>query len=259
MKKCIWCLQLNNDTTEEHIIPETLGCPPEFVFKDGTVCQSCNNKLGHVDQAVINDFDFASFEADIKRKGNRPASIRSRGNVCAGYGAEGKFIFFNMGPGQVKDPSNNIVAPFNGSNRHINATFMREGHLGKVSFDVKFAISKKFRRGIYKIGLNTLAYFLGRNKVLHDDFNPIREFVVRGKGDRTIFIRACENKNYSNQVWPPYVNERNYFSIVLRIAFIEFLMDLSPDCSITPVVYEKSKEVYGDQGWTYMPKNFHHN
>ena len=147
------------------------------------------------------------------------------------------------------------MAPFSGGNRHINATFEREGNISKVSFDVKFATSKKFRRGIYKIGLNSLAYFLGRSKSLHDDFNPIRDFVVKGKGDRTIFIRGCENINYSNQVWPPYVNEHNYYSIVIRLAFVEFVIDLSPDCSITPVILKKSKEIYGDQGWTYMPKN----
>lgn len=248
-------MQRNNDSTDEHIFPEALGCPPEFLFKDGTVCESCNNKLGHIDQAVINDFDFLSFQAGVKRKRNKPASIKSRGNVIAGYAVEGKYMSINMGPEQVKDSFQNTVAPFNGSDRHINATFENVGNLDSVSFDVKFAATKKFRRGIYKIGLNLLAYFLGRNKALHKDFDPIRDFVVRGKGDRTIFIKGCEDKIYSNRAWPPYINEQNYYSIVIRLAFIEFVMDLSPDRSLTPVILAKAEEMYGDQGWTYMPKN----
>lgn len=36
---------------EEHIIPESIGCPEKLVFTNGEVCKKCNNKLGNVDQA----------------------------------------------------------------------------------------------------------------------------------------------------------------------------------------------------------------
>jgi hypothetical protein len=37
-KECIGCLIENSDTAEEHIIQDALGCPKNFIFKDGTVC-----------------------------------------------------------------------------------------------------------------------------------------------------------------------------------------------------------------------------
>lgn len=258
MKKCIWCLHPNQDAAKEHIIPEALGCPQEFIFKDGTVCQSCNNKLAYLDRAVIDDFDIFLFQAGVKRKHNKLPSIKSRGNLSAGYGPEGKFIAVNMGPGSVLDSLGNTLIPFKEAERHINAKFETDGTTAKISYDVKFAMNKKFRRGIYKIAFNSLAFFLGRDKALLCEFNSIRDFVVKGRGDRVIFMKPTNDKifmnQFINQVWPPYVNACNFYSMVLRIGFIEFVVDLSPNQSITPVLMEKSKEIFGTEGWTYMPK-----
>lgn len=254
MKRCIWCLHPNQDTAVEHIIPEALGCPSDFIFKDGTVCQSCNNKLGHLDRAVIDDFDIFLFQAGIKRKHNRLPSIKSRGNLSAGYGPKGKFMCVNMGPGNVHDLLGNLLIPFSDRERHINASLEIDGKIAKISYDVKFAVSKKFRRGIYKIAFNSLAFFLGRDKTLLSEFNSIRDFVVKGKDDRTIFMAYAGDKNFINQVWPPYINKCNFYSMVFRIGLVEFAVDLSPNQSITPILMEKSREIYGTEDWTYMPK-----
>jgi HNH endonuclease len=66
MLPCIWCTKLNASTAVEHIIPEALGCPNGFVLKDGAVCESCNNNLGHLDQAVLDEFDMLVFLAGVK-------------------------------------------------------------------------------------------------------------------------------------------------------------------------------------------------
>ena len=254
MKKCIWCLQLNSDSAEEHIIPKALGCPDGFKFDDGTVCESCNNKMGHLDQAVINDFDIVSFMAGVKQKGKEQQLIHSRGNMTGGYGPEGKFLTLNMGPGVIQDSLNKPVAPFNGGERHIKGSFVKNENIEEIIFGFKFGCSKKFRRGIYKIALSSLAFFLGQNKVIGNDFNSIRGFVKKGEGDRTIFIKGSADRKYRNQVWSPYVNDKGHYSIVIRLAFVELVADLSPDQSITPELMKMSKETYGDKDWTFIPQ-----
>ena len=255
MKKCIWCLRSNSDTAIEHIIPEALGCPENFIFNDGTVCQSCNNKLGHLDRAVIQDFDIVAFEYGIKRKGNKPPLVTSRGNFTAGYSPKEKYYVINMDKKAVTDPLGYTVVPYNGGERHIKAKLTLNSGMANVNFDVEFAKSKKFRRGIYKIALSSLAYFLGRDITLDNTFNDVRSFVNKGKGDRTILLKTTKDKTYKNQVWPPYVDKHGYYSIVIRLAAVEIVADLSPDQSMAPLLKEMSEKIYGDDGWSYMPLN----
>lgn len=253
MGRCIWCLQLNSSSAVEHIIPEALGCPEGFQFTDGTVCQSCNNKLGHIDQAVINDFDIVTFDSGVKRKGGRLPSINSRGNMTGHYLNKEKTITLNMGLGTVTDAHGNRVVPYAGGERHVNAKFSRRGADVEIEFKVPFGKSKKFRRGIYKIALGSLAYFLGASIALSEEFDAVRDFVKKGKGDRFVFFKQLTDKKFKNQIWAPYVSEEGHYSVVMRLAFIEILVDLSPHQTITPVLMMKSRELYGDDGWSYSP------
>jgi hypothetical protein len=103
MSKCIWCLNESTVNHVEHIVPEALGCPDNFVLTNEEVCIKCNNGLGHIDQAVIDDFDFPAFMAGIPRKGGKPPIISSRGNVKGAVEPNGPGISFNMEKHAVKD------------------------------------------------------------------------------------------------------------------------------------------------------------
>jgi len=255
MGRCIWCLQSSSSPAVEHIIPASLGCPENFVFADGTVCESCNNKLGHLDQAVINDFDMITFEHGIKRKRNRPPAINSRGNMTGYYENGEKVMTLNMGSDFITDIKGEKLAPYSGGERHINASISAQGSETKINYKTPFGYSKKFRRGIYKIALGSLAYFLGANAVLGSDFDNVRSFVKKGEGDRFIFFRPSPDVEFKNQAWPPYVNEDGYYSVAVRLTFVEILADLSPEQSLAPIIMAKSQELYGDTNWAYTPIN----
>lgn len=78
---CIWCKRPVRKTNIEHILPESLGCPPQFVLQ-GCVCMSCNNSLGHVDQALLKQFEIVAFMHGVPRKGG------GRRRLTAGQGSE---------------------------------------------------------------------------------------------------------------------------------------------------------------------------
>ena len=114
LKRSTWCRTLNSSTALEHIVPEALGCPRQLVFSDGTICQRCNNTLGHVDKAVIDDFDVVTFWYGVERKGFGNPSILSRGNLTCHYAKGEKLITLNMAPGETRDALGNIVTPYAG-------------------------------------------------------------------------------------------------------------------------------------------------
>lgn len=253
MKRCIWCERLNDSRAIEHIIPEALGCPSDFVLKDGSVCDECNNKLGHLDKAVIDEFDIVVFQAGVRRKRNRPPEIKSRGNLVGEYGPEGKFLVLNMESYPVKGPKGSLIAPYRGGDRNVKGTIQRVGDVYKLSFSVPIGKNKKFRRGIVKIGFSSFAYFLGLQLALSRDFDPIRQFVKTGKGERPILLMPSGDTNYLNRVWPPYQNDMGQYAITFRIAFVEFLVDLSPQASLFPELKAKAEHMYGKDGWGYLP------
>src|SRR5918995_740309 len=119
MLRCIWCKKPNVDTDIEHIIPEALGCPEGFVLTAGAVCGSCNNNLGHLDQAVIDEFDIPAFIAGVRGKRGRPPKINSRGNMFGTWGESGPVIHVNMGRNPIKAEGGHLLAAPGKSKRNI--------------------------------------------------------------------------------------------------------------------------------------------
>ena len=253
MSHCIWCKNKVVDFTTEHIIPEALGCPSGFVLSNGAVCRSCNNDLAHLDRAVIDDFDILAFMATVPRKRGKSPIISSRGNMVGICNEAGNYIAINMESSPVRDVNGRILGGFGKSRRNIRAKFNRFGSVGRISFDTTLGDSPKFVRGIVKIAFSSLAYFLGSELALRRSFDPVRSFVMEGIGRRRVLLMQTRDVNYRNQVWPPYKNEKEEYSVVFRLASIEFFVDLSPSMSLFPVMKQKAKEIYGESGWTFLP------
>lgn len=152
--QCIWCLSEFGEAekTVEHIIPEGLGCPPDFLLRNGEVCGHCNNGLGHLDQVLIDNFDFHAFLAGIPRKGGRPPALLNRGNV-RGTVIDGKpTLHFNLEqyPIPLEDGTN--LAPKRNSKRNVDASIRRQGNFGVVNYKLEFGNDPKFVRALYKVG-----------------------------------------------------------------------------------------------------------
>lgn len=191
--RCIWCYGPARGRHVEHIVPEVLGCPPDFILPAEVICQSCNNGMGHLDQTVADDFDFMSFQTGVPRKKGKPAGITNRGNVYGSRGRNGPEIFFNMDPANTVANDGAHVAAYRGSERNVKATFEREEPYARISFGVTLGKSKKFQRGIYKIALSALAYFVGPNELFKAKYDHLRQYVRKGSGTRHFMLLAETN------------------------------------------------------------------
>jgi hypothetical protein len=253
MLHCIWCKKVNAATAIEHIIPQALGCPDDFVLKEGAVCGSCNNNLGHLDQAVLDEFDVFVFSAGVKGKRGRPPKINSRGNMFGAWEQSGPVIHINTGPTVVKTQGGQVLSAPGKSKRNIKANFQRSGNRAEVSFQIRLGESPKFVRGIVKIAFSSLAFFRP-SEVLTDKHDAIRRFVIEGEGLRKIIWMAAPDKKFMNQVRPPLRHESgDYFAISFPLANIDFVVDLSPDMRLFPIFKAKAYQLYGSNGWSWLP------
>lgn len=252
--RCIWCQGATKGHHIEHIVPEVLGCPPGFILPADVVCQSCNNSLGHLDQAVADDFDFIVFMAGIPRKKGRPAGISSRGNVYGFKGVNGPEMFFNMNSMPTVASDGAHVGAYRGSERNIKASYKEDGPYARISFKATFGQNKKFQRGIYKIALSALAYFIGASELYKSKYDHLRQYVRKGGGTRHfILVAEADPKSYSHKFTPPFVSATGDYAIEFRLACIRFIVDLSESESYLSQIAEVAKRDVGESGWTIVP------
>lgn len=251
---CIWCGNKAGGRHVEHIVPEVLGCPPVFVLPAKVICQSCNNGLGHLDQAVADDFDFVSFQAGIPRKKGRSPGITNRGNVYGFIGVNGPEILFNLDPSPIVAPDGQPVAAYRGYDRNIRPSFKKEGQYTQILFQVSFGQVKKFQRGIYKIALSALAYFVGVNELYKRKYDKLRQYVCEGKGTRHFMVLAEDDSNgYFHTFAPPFVSPTGDYALEFRLACVRFIVDLSESESYLPAIAATAKQEVGENGWTIVP------
>jgi len=250
---CIWCLGPASGGHDEHIIPEALGCPDGFILPGDVVCRSCNNGLAHLDQAVADEFDFFSFGAGIPRKRGRAPAIKSRGNAIATIEPTGPTYSFNMESYPVTAHDGTTLAPFKGGQRNIRVNCSKGGQEATLSFNISIGDNPKFIRGLTKIALSSLAYFVGASVARSSRFDAIREFVIKGKGVRYVMVKAPESNEYSNCAWVPYLSESGDYVCIFRIAVCEFVVDLGPTQSALTELEVKACEIYGETGWSILP------
>jgi hypothetical protein len=252
MKKCIWCLGNVVKDNIEHIIPEALGCPDRFHLV-GCVCELCNNSLGHLDQAVVDDFDIPAFMAGVRRKKGRMPQVFNRGNFVAKHTDEGPTFLINMERNEVHGKHNTHLARFGASKRNIRASFDVNGKFANIKFSTKIGESPKFVRGIYKIAFSSLAYFIGADEAVNQKYSQIRDFVRKGEGTRKIIMISPEDTQYRNQVWPPYRSiATGEYAIGFRLSMIEFIVDLTPNMTLFPSLLSQLRNA-DTLNWSYLP------
>jgi hypothetical protein len=125
--------------------------------------------------------------------------------------------------------------------------------MATVSFSVPIGQNPKFSRGLVKVALSSVAFFLGGEAALCADLDPARRFVLQGSGYRPILVFASGSPEFCNQVWAPSKTPEGHYLVAIRLAAVDFFVDLSPSVSLFPDLKKKAAELYDTVGWTYLP------
>jgi hypothetical protein len=231
IQDCIWCKRPVRKANVEHILPDSLGCPPDFVLRD-CVCMACNNGLGHVDQALLRQFEIIAFVHGIRRKGGRPPVINNWAAIRGRHGPTGPEIFINAGPQTVEALGRNLHAasPRNGIHAVTNDGPRIVGQQSRISFSQEFGREPKFRRAVYKVAFGTLAYHLGAAEALRNVYDPVRAFVRKGHGDFDVLMMSGGDMAEAHYFCRPIIPEGCILPVLdIAIFGINFGLDLDPE------------------------------
>ena len=250
---CIWCLNESVDTDVEHIIPQVLGCPDDFVLPGSVVCRGCNNKLAHLDQALADEYDFSTFRARVPgRKGKLP-TVRRRGNVVGTLESSGPVITINMERHSVRAHDGTIAGAYQAKGRNVDATFSVIGSAAHIKFETTFGAGPKFARGLTKVAFSFLAFFKGAEDVCAPKYDAIRKFVKLGQGNRHVMMLDCGDQKYQSGPASLHSSESNDHMVEFRIGHANYFVDLSENEPYLRSMEQSMKAVCGSIAWCVLP------
>lgn len=93
MESCIWCGKRPANSLE-HIAPEALGCPRDFVLHTG-VCARCNHRNGGLDRALLLPLEILTVFKGIPRKKGRPPTVDGFSSIASEYDENGPVFYMN--------------------------------------------------------------------------------------------------------------------------------------------------------------------
>lgn len=221
---CIWCGSTIFEPSIEHVLPDSLGCPPDFVLRD-CVCRPCNNGLAVIDQALLKQFEIMTFIKGVRRKKGRAPTVEAWPSVRGRHKNGRPELSINAGPGNV-DAWGKALKPARASHGIADLQFERVDHLGKVSFSQTFGDDPKFIRAIYKVAISSFVYHMGPELVRQTKFDAARNFVTAGGGrfEAILINRAGSNLH---EFGPPATNDdRSGWVVSFTIFGIQFITDL---------------------------------
>ena len=260
--RCIWCGANDPDAVPEHVFPAALGCPDDFCLTNGEVCTDCNHRLGHLDQAVIDDLDVMAFIRGVTRRGGKPPLIGNRRNLRAEVKDGEPILYINAERHAVDLGDGRTLPGYRGSGRDVPVSFTVDRNSGKATVKLSTTIgtSPKFARGLHKIAFACLAYHSGYEMCQSERYNEVRNF-VRAKGRRggqprrrEVLMLAGPSEPFRFQSWLPVGPEQGCREIVpFRLGAPEFVVDLSPGQIHLPRLVAECERQFGKDGWGLLP------
>jgi hypothetical protein len=251
--QCIWCSKKTADRDLEHIFPAALGCPDHMTLSGNAVCKRCNNKLSKLDLAVCDEFDLFAFFSGVPRRGRKTPQVLNRGNLIATIEPSGPKISINMDPDPSPSHMKQQLGPYGGSPRNVKAKIAVSGELASISAQVPFGQGKNFVRGLLKMAFSCFTYHLGPEVASSNRFDPVREFVMHGKGTRRVLVTKGDDSQFLLASYPPWIGLDGNYCVEFRVATLHFLVDLSPDETQFLELSQKAEDLFGPDDFFVLP------
>jgi hypothetical protein len=226
---CIFCRAVTKDEPIEHIAPEGLVGEPFFdvtyfsitapsrklLLDSDEVCRPCNRCLGKLDSYLIDQCGFLrALWNQTGTKSGKPATAQRPG-MFAYRGQNGPEVVLNSTSRPVITPGGHKAMPSKSHPLAVSVTGFNVGRgIGEVSFVQPMRLNKKVMRAIHKIAFELLCFQKGPALVLEDQFDGLREYILKGKGSRSVIIttaaaageweRPCFGLEYQDG-WPGWL------------------------------------------------------
>ncbi len=241
--KCIFCFTETHREPLEHIAPEGLVGHQPFKVTSGStlterylvldrdeVCRQCNHKNGALDKYLQDQFGLLrTYWNPIGTKTGK-AVTAIRPGMFAEHRSDGPHLHINAEKHSVSTPDGVMIQPAGTREMAVRLKgFKVEGQLATAEIEQPVRMNKRFVRALHKIGFELLCLQNGAEFVLDRKFNPLREYILHGRGSRDICIEcsapvgAWEQPQFNlrhDPSWPGWL-------AVLTLG-MTFFVDLSP-------------------------------
>ena len=166
VEPCIFCLKVPKQwPADEHIFPESLGCPPGFVLQQGEVCTPCNNRLSKADSKLIEVLSALRPHGRFKTKKGKWQRAELSNATFERTGPDALSLTMHRRPmirGEGVDHFSIRRLP-----THVS-----------VNMSVRLRLDGRLSRGVHKIAFESLCLLRGRAAVLNSSLQSVREYVL---------------------------------------------------------------------------------
>jgi hypothetical protein len=186
MLRCIFCKRpTDGDEPEEHIVPHAMGNDDdELILTDGEVCGDCNTRLSTKDSALTERLALFRTWAGVKTRKGKHAKTSGTNFLVRRDDGDIKVV--------VDETDRKTIGESGTPKKRVGQTLSPTGeelfrdasvHLGH---QINFKFDEGISRPLHKIAFEYAAKQHGRDYVLADEFDELREFIL---GDRGGFRR----------------------------------------------------------------------
>lgn len=200
---CIFCRSVTKNEPVEHIAPEgligepffdvmycSIAAPPRKLLLDNDeVCRPCNRCLGKLDSYLIDQCGFLRILWNRTGTKSGRSATAQRPGMFAYRSAHGPQLVLNSTRRPMMTPAGHKATPSSSHPLAVSVTgFDVRGSIGAVSFVQPMRLNKKFMRAIHKIAFELLCFQKGPALVLEDQFDGLRQYILKGKGNRSVIM-----------------------------------------------------------------------
>jgi hypothetical protein len=180
-------------------VPEVLGCPGDWILRNGEVCEPCNNGLGFLDRVLADEFDLLRLHQGQAGKRGKPPRITGRPNLRGEQRPYGTDIRVNVGSKPFHDPYYGVINPATGKSSDVQSDFSVGGSIARIRIRIQIGATAEFSRAIHKIAFAWLAKALGPEVAWRQTFSEVRDFVLRGSGIRYVLGTGAQTPEYQHR------------------------------------------------------------
>jgi hypothetical protein len=201
---CIFCQSPTKNEPKEHIVPEGLvgdqsfevtcgsivtPAPRKLVLENDEVCGRCNARLGKLDSYLIIQCGF--LRALWNRVGTKSGrfATAARPGMYARRTPSGPELFLNPGnrPVMMADGVRVMPASAHELAVRVERLDIQDRH-ARLVLRQPVRLNKRFMRAIHKIAFELLCLEKGPELVLSPEFDPLRDYILRGQGSRILIV-----------------------------------------------------------------------
>lgn len=218
---CIWCGE-SPAKSLEHIVPDALGCPPDFVLTTG-VCSTCNHRNGRLDRALLVPYEIITVMKGVPRKKGRRPTVDGFTSIASSYDANGPVFYINREKHAVQTPAGKWLGGVSSSDPITDASWQEfDDGTANISDSQELRFDRKAVRCLFKIAVEAIAFYEGLDAARDPLLNPAKHFVLEGGGDFRAIMSPDQNSSYDSYFSPCFAKEgfaRVYGMTLLGIGF----------------------------------------